>query len=180
MRDQSMSDNDRSQTAPDPLSQFWGDFFTRAGMSPPSGASAQSASPSKEAVQQMQRVFFDALAKYCDDFMRSEQFLTMMKETMDRSLAFKQQVDQFLGQLQRGVQSPAKADMDDLGGLLRSIEERVLSRLSALEDQVAAVEETRRTGRSAPGRAGRSRPSDRAAVASGPRAKRKTPRKRRR
>lgn len=157
-----MSDNDRSQTAADPFSQFWGDFFSRAGMSPPSAAAAQTPSPSKEAVQQMQRVFFDALSKYCDDFMRSEQFLKMMKETMDRSLAFKQQVDQFLSQVQRGMQSPAKADIDDLGGLLRSIEERVLSRMSALEDKFAAVEETRRTGRSA--RASQApRPSARAA-----------------
>ncbi len=157
-----MPDNDRNQSPADPFSQFWGDFFSRVGMSP--SATPQTPSPSKEAVQQMQRVFFDAMAKYCDDFMRSEQFLKMMKETMDRSLAFKQQVDQFLSQLQRGMQSPAKADMDDLSGLLRSIEERTLARLSALEDKVAAVEETRRTGRSAIGRAGRSRPSDRAAV----------------
>jgi hypothetical protein len=163
-----MSDSNHSQTATDPFSQFWGDFFARTGMSPAAGS--PGASPSKETVQQMQRMFFDALAKYCDDFMRSEQFLKMMKETMDRSLAFKQQVDQFLSQLQRGMQSPAKADMDDLGGLLRSIEERVLSRLSDLEDKVAAVEETRRTGGRAPGRAGRSRPSDRAA-ARPPRAK---------
>jgi hypothetical protein len=175
-----MSDNDRSQSATDPFSKFWGDFFSRVGMSP-SAAPAQAPSPSKEAVQQMQRVFFDALAKYCDDFMRSEQFLKMMKETMDRSLAFKQQVDQFLSQVQRGMQSPAKADMDDLGGLLRSIEERLLSRLSAVEDKVAAVEETRRTGRSA--RASQAqRPSGRGArkVASGPRAGRRTPRNRRR
>ncbi len=163
-----MSDNHHSQTATDPFQQFWGDFFSRVGMSP--SAPPQAPSPSKEAAQQMQRMFFDAMAKYCDDFMRSEQFLKMMKETMDRSLAFKQQVDQFLSQLQRGMQSPAKADMDDLGGLLRSIEERVLGRLSALEDKVAAVEETRRTGRSAPGRAGGSRPSDRTA-ARRPRAK---------
>lgn len=163
-----MSDNHHTQAATDPFQQFWGDFFSRVGMSP--AAAPQTPSPSKEAVQQMQRMFFDALAKYCDDFMRSEQFLKMMKETMDRSLAFKQHVDQFLAQLQRGMQAPAKADLDDLGGLLRSIEERVLDRLSELELKVAAVEDTRRTGRSAPGRAGGTRPSDRAA-ARRPRAK---------
>ena len=93
-----MSDNDHSQATADPFRQFWGDFFSRVGMSPSAPSPAQTPTPSKEAVQQMQRVFFDALAKYCDDFMRSEQFLQMMKETMDRSLAFKQQVDQFLSQ----------------------------------------------------------------------------------
>lgn len=160
-----MPDNHHSQTATDPFSQFWGDFFSRAGMSP--SAAPQAPAPSKEAAQQMQRMFFDAMAKYCDDFMRSEQFLQMMKETMDRSLAFKQQVDQFLSQVQRGMQSPAKADMDDLAGLLRSIEERVLGRMSALEDKVAAVEETRRTGRGAQGRAGRSHPSRRSTARKG-------------
>ncbi len=133
--------NNPNTTTDNPFIGFWSDMLSRMGM--PAGA-AQTTPPPKafsESAKQMQRVFLDALAKYCDDFMHSEQFLKMMKETMDRSLAFKQQVDQFLGKLQQGMQSPARADVDDLAGVLRNIEERVLTRLDSLEEKVAAVEE---------------------------------------
>lgn len=165
-----MGSNDRTQTATDPLTQFWADLLSRMGMAQPgtggASAPAQPAAPTAvppDVIRQMQRAFFDALAKYFDEYMRSEQFLQLLKESMDRSLQFKQQVDQFLAQLHRGVQSPAKADVDDLAGLLKSIEERLLARLERLEEQVAAVEDARRAG----GRRGASpakRPPARAAA----------------
>lgn len=142
-----MNDNNSSQAAMDPLSQFWTDMFAR--MNVPQAGAGAGPSLSQDSQKQMQRIFFDAMAKYFDDFMRSEQFLQMMKETMDRSLAFKQQVDSFLTQLYRGAQMPAKTDVDDISGLLRSIEANVLDRLGSLETKVAAVEEKRRTGRGA-------------------------------
>ncbi len=157
--------NNNGATSADPLSQFWTDFFSRMG-APPEAARMSAPSPeaSNEMLKQMQRVFFDAMAKYCEDYMRSEQFLTMMKQTMDKSLAFKQQLDQFLGQAQKGMQSPARADIDDLAGTLLKIEERVLDRLDALEMKVngkaAAVEVPRRAKRGA-GASRATRPSGR-------------------
>jgi hypothetical protein len=152
------------RTGNDPFSQMWTDIFSRLSAS---GAGAMpsmpSAGASNESNRQMQKMFFDALTKYFDDFMRSEQFLSMMKQTMDRSLAFKQQVDQFLTKVHHGTQSPSISDMTDMAGTLRNIEERLLNRMESLEEKVAAVEEPGRTKRSA--RASRARPSaDRAAV----------------
>ncbi|HUN80741.1 MAG TPA: hypothetical protein VMV81_04450 [Phycisphaerae bacterium] len=137
-----MSGNNQQTTA-DPFSTFWTEFFSRMGAQAPSMGTMPS--PGPDAMKQMQRVFLDAMAKYCDDYMRSEQFLQMMKQTMDRSLAFKQQLDQFLGAAQKGMQSPARSDIDDLSGTLLKIEERVLDRLDALEKKVAAVEGSRRS-----------------------------------
>src|SRR5262245_33901591 len=146
------------QTANDPFGQMWTDFFSRMGTVPGMAMPQMpSATASNDALKQMQRVFFDALAKYFDDFMRSEQFLGMMKQTMDRSLAFKQQVDQFLTRLHHGTQSPSSSEMSDIAGILRHIEERLVRRMDALEDKVAAVEEPGRTKGSA--RASRARPS---------------------
>ncbi|RIK62169.1 MAG: hypothetical protein DCC65_17900 [Planctomycetota bacterium] len=125
------------------FTQFWSDMFSRMGMT---GAGVSAGPMSPEGAKQMQRIFLDTMARYFDEFMRSDQFLSMMKETMDRSLAFKQQVDQFLTQLYRGAQMPAKTDVDDISGLLRSIEKNVLDRLSRLEEKVAAVEDSRPTG----------------------------------
>lgn len=154
-------DSNRTTTA-DPFSAFWTDFFTRIG-APPEALRGAMPAPlsSNDMLKQMQRVFLDALAKYCDDYMRSEQFLQMMKQTLDRSLAFKQQLDQFLGQAQKGMQAPARADIDDLAGTMRSFEARVLTRLDELENKAAAVEGSRRTGR-VPAASRGKRPSSRA------------------
>ena len=134
----------------DGFTRFWSDFFSRMGA--PADAMRMgmpSAQPSNESVKQMQRIFFDAMAKYCDDFMRSEQFLSMMKQTLDQSLTFKQQLDQFLGQALKGMQAPVRGDVDNLAGTLLKIEERVLDRLDSLESKVAAMEGPRRTTRDA-------------------------------
>jgi hypothetical protein len=168
--DDLVSDNN-NHAATETFNQFWGDFFTRMGAPPEAmrmGSPTPGASP--EMIKQMQRVFFDAMAKYCDDYMRSEPFLQMMKQTMDRSLAFKQQLDQFLGAAQKGMQAPARADIDDLSGTLLKIEERVLDRLDALETKVAAMGGTRRTARIA-GASRAKRPSGR--VVSKPKRKKK-------
>lgn len=167
-----MPDNNDRTAAIDPFSGMWSDFFAKIGVpadaarggSPPQG-------PSNEMQKQMQRAFLDAMARYCDEFMRSEQFLSMMKQTMDRSLAFKQQLDQFLGNVQKGAQAPARADIDDLAGTLLKIEERVLDRLDALEQKVAAVESRRgeREARRGAGASRAQRPSSRG----GPRNRRK-------
>lgn len=143
--------------AADPFSSFWNEFMSRVGIdgsqpggSPPGGAPAGGgANPAfSDAAKQMQRIFFDTMAKYAEDFMRSEQFLTAMKKTMDQSLQMKRLMDDFLVKAQRGMQAPVQADVDDIASLMRAIEGRVLNRLDALEEKVAAVEESQRSGRS--------------------------------
>ena len=62
---------DENARVADPFTQFWSDAMSRMGMA------AQPAPPSAtDAMKQMQRVFLDALAKYCDDFMRSPMLQT--------------------------------------------------------------------------------------------------------
>lgn len=134
-----MPENSRTASPMDTVAGFWQDFFDKMGCAAGGGAGAPPAF-ANEMSKQMQRMFFDAMAKYCDDFMRSEQFLTMMKQTMDRSLAFKRQMDQFLEQVQQGLQVPSRVDIDDLAGTLRGIEQRVLDRLEALEKKIESLE----------------------------------------
>ena len=153
------------RTANDPFTKFWTDMVSKMGAASPAAMpSMPDASASNESMKQMQRMFFDALSKYFDDFMRSEQFMSMMKQTMDRSLALKQQVDQFLTKLHHGTQTASASDMSDIAGTLRNIEDRLLHRMDAIEKKVAAVEEPTRT--MARARASRAqRPSGRAATA---------------
>lgn len=124
--------------------KFWTDVMSRAGgMGTQSPQSGNGTAPAfNPMARHMQQALFDAMAKYADEFMRSEQFLEMMKKSMDQSLQFKRLVDDFLMKAHRTVQSPVQGDIDDLASLLRGIEERVFERLGRIEERVAAVEES--------------------------------------
>lgn len=146
-----MTANTQQTATGESFMRFWTDMMSQmAGLSGDSRAAgagggataapktmAEAAGLSDESMKQMQRLFFDALARYCEEFMRSEQFLSAMKQMMDRSLAFKRQVDAFLTQAMHGMHAPARADVEDLTSVLRSVEERVLSRLDRLENEMA-------------------------------------------
>jgi len=135
-----MSNGSQGQGPSDPFTKAWSDLFAR--MTSPAGPApaAQQSTWPDETVKQMQRTFFDAMAKQADEFLRSPQFLTMMKQMMDQSMAFKQQVDRFITEAYRGAQMPAQADMQDLTGTLHGIEERLMSRIEELERRLEAAE----------------------------------------
>lgn len=121
----------------DPFSRFWVDL-----MSQMSGAAgrAQMGTPQEEVSKQMRQAFFDSWAKYCDDFMRSEAFLGMMKKSMDNALAMKQQVNEFLTKALHENQIPARSDTDSILLVLRSLEERVLDRIERLSKRLDGLE----------------------------------------
>ncbi len=137
---------DQRQAA-DPFGSFWNEFMSRVGVDGNQNTAAGAAPAFNEGAKQMQRIFFDTMAKYAEEFMRSEQFLSAVKQSMDQSIQIKQMFDDFLVKAQRGIQAPVRGDVDDIASLMRGIENRVLKRLEAIEDKVAAVEESKRSGR---------------------------------
>ena len=126
-----------SPTAADPFTKFWTDMMSKmgsSGVTPPFGVSQEEVS------RQMRQACFDAWAKYCEDFMRSEAFLDAMKKSMDGALAFRQQVNDFL---KKAVGDSPLASSDDTETIVlavRSLEERVLDRIEALSRRVEALE----------------------------------------
>ena len=124
---------DKHQQTRDPFTAFFSDMMKNASV--PGAGGTPTADPDGWN-RQLQRVFLDAMAHYCDDFMRSPQFLDAMKQSMDHALAFRKQVDQFLTEAQRSVQSPALADVDDLCALIGSVEERLMDRIERLESSL--------------------------------------------
>jgi len=166
-----MAGNDRERT-PDPFTQFWGEMVSRM-----SGVGLPAAPPADPgpAMKQMQRVFLEALAKYCDEFMRSPQFLEAMKQNMENAMTFRRQVDQFLTQALHGAQAPARGDVEELVALVRNVEERVLARVEELNRKLeAATASLRPPGGKAPGaRRAVSRPGARRKPVAGGRSKRK-------
>ena len=118
----------------DPFTTMWADMMGRmAGMQPPAAAPPDMLEP-------MRRAFFDAMTKSADEYMRSEQFLTMMKQGMDNALAFRQQLNQFLKQNLQAAQMPTRADTDHMVLLVRGMEERVLEKLDELNRRIEGLE----------------------------------------
>jgi len=157
------SGNDEAGRPGDAFTSFWSDFMSKLGM--PAGMAA-AVPPTADLNEQMKTAFFEALSRYCDEFMRSEQFLTAMRQSMDGALAFRQQLDRFLTSTIRAGQQPAREDTDHLLLVLRSMEERVMDRLEDLDRRLGRLE----AGRSVAG--ARPTPKRRAAAKS---AERRTP-----
>jgi hypothetical protein len=140
--------NNASGPTGDPFSKFWMDCFAKmasAGFAPPSSSTIGS---SDEAVKQMRRAFFDSWAQYCEEFMRSPAFLEGMKRAMDSSLAFREQLNEFMTRALHEGQFPARSDTDSILVVLRSLEDRVLDRLDRLEKRVASMDGTQGGGSS--------------------------------
>lgn len=98
----------------DPMTAFWRDVWARGAASMPNmpgmpsmpgmagmpGAAdpgaAAAAFMSPDAMRRMQAAFFEAMAQYAEQYMRSPQFLEAMKRSMDQALQLRRQMDDFL------------------------------------------------------------------------------------
>jgi hypothetical protein len=124
-----MAQNERVNGS-DVFTKFWTDYMSRMGSA---GMPIPSMPDSSESARQMQRMLFEAMAKYADDFMRSPQFLEAMRQSLDNALAFRHQINEFLTNALHASQSPSRSDVDELVALVRNVEERILDRVEALE-----------------------------------------------
>lgn len=127
---------DANNGSGDPFSRFWVDLFskmTSAGFSP-------SPPSQDETFRRMRQAFFDSWAKSCDEFLHSPAFLDMMKKSLDSSLAFKQEINEFLTKALHEQQMPARSDTDSIVLVLRSFEDRVLAELERLNRRVEKME----------------------------------------
>lgn len=115
---------------------FWNDAMSRMNLPGMGGMGVQPPS-AEDAARQMQRVFLDAWAKYCDDVMRSEPFLEMLKKSMDNAMTFKKQVNDFLAQAHKEGQAPARSDVDDVAVMVKRMEGRLMQRVEELEARLA-------------------------------------------
>ncbi len=82
-----------------------------------------------ESVRQMRSVMFKAMSSYCDQFMRSKEFLEMMKQSLNNAVAFRQQLNEMMAQTQHNWQSAGQDDVDHLLVMLRRTEERLTGSL---------------------------------------------------
>jgi extradiol dioxygenase family protein len=112
------------------VAQFWLDLMSRMGSM---AASVRPGAAPPEATRQMRSAWMSAMAEQVEQFMRSEQFLTGMKQAMDSSLDMHKQYQALLTTLRHQFQGVATQDVDAIMVMLRHMETRVLEKLDGLE-----------------------------------------------
>lgn len=121
----------------DAFAKFWQDFSAQMMAA---GMPTQPQNPSVEAAAQMRRIFFDAMAKHAEEFMRSEAFLKNMKQAMDAGLAWQQSMNQAMQKTLGAAQMPSRSETDHIALLVRGMEDRLVDKIEALSRRVAKME----------------------------------------
>jgi hypothetical protein len=122
----------------DPFMRFWSEMMSN--MAGAGAAPAATGPMPEETMRQMRQAFFDAWSRSCEEYMRSEAFLSMMKDSMDGALAFRKQMNDFLNKALNEGQMPTRTDMETIKFAVRRMEDRVLDRVEDLSRRVAALE----------------------------------------
>jgi len=118
------------------MANIWLDFASKMGTS---GAAFSPEAGPPEAAKQVRATVFDSMTQYADQFMRSPQFLDMMKQSLDASIAFRKQLNDFLTAVHHGTESVARQDLDSVVMAVRQVERRTLDRLEAVADRLDEI-----------------------------------------
>lgn len=114
-------------------------------------------SPPPELLREMRNGIFSALAKSWDEFLRSPQFQTVMKEWMDQAMALRKMSHDLMGKVRKEMQAPSRDDIDAVMLSMRHMETRILDRLEVLEKQIKGAHNGSSQTESAPATASQKR-----------------------
>ncbi len=117
----------------DIFTRMWSDFASK---SMGAGVAFTPNSTPPEAARQMRSAMFQAWTEYCDQFMRSAEFLDMMKQSLAASIQARKQLNDFLGQVHHEFQGVSRQDMDQIMLSLRHLERRLLDSLERVSGQL--------------------------------------------
>ena len=132
--------NDQLGSVPglDVFTRMWSDFATQM------MKSGMTFSPNQTPPQQardMRSAMFSSWSEYCEQFMRSDEFLGSMKQSMASSVQFRKQLNDFLGQTQHEFQGASRQDVDQIMSSLRRTERRTVDAMERLSDQLEGMSE---------------------------------------
>ena len=119
------------------FTRMWLDFVAKMAEA---GAAAVTSSVPSDGARQIRDAYFQALGQYTEEFMRSPQFLEMMKQSTDAAVALRQQTNDLLAQAHHAMGGLARPDVDSLLMAVRRCETRVLDKLDELHARVEGME----------------------------------------
>lgn len=118
------------------FTQAWADFaskMTAAGMT------LRPDQPPTEASRQVRDAMLQAMSGYCDQFMRSPEFLDMMRQSMDASMTLRQQFNQFLTKSYHAGQGVAQQDIGALLQAVHHMENRALDCMDQMNKRLDEI-----------------------------------------
>ncbi len=116
--------------------KMWSDFaatLTKAGMA----FSPEDTPP--DAARSVRTNVLKAWSEYCDDFLRSKEFVNTMKQSMKQSIEFKKQMNQMMGNVHHEFQGASRQDIDHLMQTISHVERRIVDSVERMESQLDAL-----------------------------------------
>jgi len=146
-----MADNTTNTPPIDPITGFWRDMWARTaatggmpgmpGMPNMGDPAASGAFLTPEAMKRMQSAFYDAMAQYAEQYMRTPQFLEAMKKSMDQAMQFRQQMDGFLKQnMSQAFETATGGANTEILTAIRQSTTQLQMQIAKLEERIAELE----------------------------------------
>ena len=130
--------------------KIWMETFTQLVQTAVTGA--QTSAP-PEVLRQMRDGIFKSLSKSWDEFLRSPQFLTGMRQWMDGTTNFRKMSNEWMARVRNELQAPSREDIDTIMLSVRHMEQRLLARLEELSKRIDALNgQSRDSGTKRPAR----------------------------
>jgi len=98
-------------------------------------------SPPSDELRKMRGGMLKVLAETWDEYMRTPQFMEMMKASLNGALDLKRMARDGINRVHEQFENPSKEDIDDLLQAIRHVERRLLDRLEGLDNRVANLDE---------------------------------------
>ena len=98
-------------------------------------------SPPIDEMRKMRGGMLKVLAETWDEYMRTPQFLEMMKASLNGALDLKRMAREGMNRVHEQFENTSKQDVDAVLLAIRHVERRLLDRLEGLDDRVANLNE---------------------------------------
>ena len=118
--------------------KLWMDSFTEMASV---WSQFSASSPPVDEMRKMRGGMLKVLAETWDEYMRTPQFLEMMKASLNGALDLKRMAREGMNRVHEQFENPSKQDVDDVLLSIRHVERRLLERLEGLDDRVASLNE---------------------------------------
>jgi len=99
------------------------------------------ASPPPDEMRKMRGGMLKVLAETWDEYMRTPQFMEMMKGSLNGAIDLKRMARDGMNRVHEQFENPSKEDIDGVLMAIRHVERRLLDRLEGLDDRVANLDE---------------------------------------
>lgn len=138
MVDQGQSPNPNMGFDPAQAQAFWTDMMSKMGFPT---MPAQPSTP-MDAFRQFQATMLNAMSQWCEEYMRSPQFLESMKQSMDNALSMRQQMESFV------KQATDQSMTDALAGGFATADavQRLERKIDTLQARLDAIEANGKNG----------------------------------